>query len=93
MQLFEIEYYKRYAMVLISFILTIIGVSLSSYKIRGGIGMNIGIGLLLSFSYILFMQISSSFALFGFVSPFIAVWIPNIVYIFISVFLYKRTPK
>jgi lipopolysaccharide export system permease protein len=92
-QLFEIEYHKRYATALAAFILTIIGVSLSSRKIKGGMGFNIGIGLLLSFSYILFMQVSSSFAISGLLNAFIAVWIPNIVYAFIAAFLYTKAPR
>jgi lipopolysaccharide export system permease protein len=92
-QLFEIEYYKRYAMVFSAFILTIIGVSLSSRKIKGGMGLNIGIGFLLSFSYVLFMQVSSSFAVSGLMSSFVAVWIPNIMFSFIAVYLYKKAPR
>jgi lipopolysaccharide export system permease protein len=92
-QLFEIEYHKRYATAFASFILTIIGVSLSSRKIKGGMGLNIGLGLLLSFSYILFMQISSTFAISGIVSPFIAAWIPNVMYMFIAAFLYRKSPR
>jgi lipopolysaccharide export system permease protein len=92
-QLFEIEYHRRYAMAFAAFILTIIGVSVSSRKVKGGMGLNIGIGLLLSFSYILFMQISSSFAISGTVSPFIAVWIPNFLYTFIAAYLYRKAPR
>ncbi|GHT54575.1 membrane protein [Bacteroidia bacterium] len=92
-QLFEIEYHKRYAMTFAAFILTIIGASLSSRKIKGGMGLNIGIGLLLSFSYILFMQVSSSLAIAGSVSAFIAVWIPNILYMGIAAYLYSKAPR
>ncbi len=92
-QLFEIEFHKRFSMSLSAFILTIIGASLSSRKIKGGMGLNIGLGLLLSFSYILFMQITSSFAVSGLVSPFVAVWIPNIVYSFIAAYLFKKAPR
>ena len=92
-QQFEIEYYRRTAMSFASFILTVIGVSLSSRKIKGGMGKNIGVGLLLSFSYILFMQITSTFAVSGLVSPFIAIWIPNVVYVFIAAYLYKKAPR
>jgi lipopolysaccharide export system permease protein len=92
-QLFEIEYHKRFAMAFAAFILTIIGVSVSSKKIKGGMGMNIGIGLLLSFSYILFMQVSSSFAISGMVSPFIALWMPNVLYAIIAVYFYKKAPR
>lgn len=90
---FEIEYYKRFAGLFSAFILTIIGASLSSRKVKGGMGLNIGIGLGLSFGYIVFMTISSSFAVSGTMSPFMAVWLPNFVYIFIAGFLYTKAPS
>jgi lipopolysaccharide export system permease protein len=92
-QLFEIEYYQRFATVMSFFILTMIGVSLSSRKIKGGMGLNIGIGIGLSFSYILFSKISSTFAISGFVPPIIAVWIPNMIYVLITVYLYIKAPR
>lgn len=92
-QQFEIEYEKRYAMTAAAFILTIIGVSLSSRKVRGGMGINIGIGLLLSFSYILFMTITQTFAVNGYTSPRVAMWIPNVVYAVIAIFLYIRAAR
>lgn len=92
-QLFEIEYHKRFAAIMAAFILTIIGASLSSRKIKGGMGLNIGIGLGLSFSYILFTTITSTFAINGYVSPMVAAWIPNILYTFIAIFLYRRAPR
>lgn len=92
-QLFEIEYYTRFANIASFFILTLIGVSLSSRKIKGGMGMNIGIGLGLSFSYILFTKITSTFAINGLVSPMIAVWIPNILYSFITIYVYRKAPR
>ena len=73
--------------------LTLIGVTLSSRKIRGGIGMNIGIGLGLSFSYILFLQFASQFSLKGNLGPMLAMWIPNILYSIIGLVLYKLAPK
>lgn len=90
---FEVEYEKRYAMTAAAFILTIIGLSLSSRKVRGGMGVNIGIGLLLSFSYILFMSVTSSFAVSGYTSPRIAMWIPNIVYAVIAILLYRKASR
>ena len=90
---FEIEYHKRIAICFASFILTIIGVSLSSKKTKGGMGLHLGIGLALSFSYILFQTVASTFAVNGSVPPMIAVWIPNILYSFIALYLYKKAPK
>ncbi|MDR1780880.1 MAG: LptF/LptG family permease [Tannerella sp.] len=92
-QLFEIEYHQRFATIFSFFILTLIGVSLSSRKIKGGMGVNIGIGIGLSFSYILFSKITSTFAISGFVSPFVAVWIPNLLYAAITVYLYRKAPN
>ena len=90
---FEIEYHKRIAMSFASFILTLIGVSLSSRKTKGGMGLHLGIGLGLSFSYILFQTVSSTFAVNGNVPAVIAVWVPNILYTFIAIYLYKKAPK
>jgi lipopolysaccharide export system permease protein len=93
LKLFLIERYRRFADPFAVFILTFIGVSLSSRKIRGGIGMYIGIGLMLSFSYILFLQFTSQFALKGNLNPMLAMWIPNIIFVFIAFVLYKLAPK
>lgn len=92
-QMFAIEYHKRFAAVMAAFILTTIGASLSSRKIKGGMGLNIGIGLALSFSYILFTTVTSTFAINGYVSPMLAAWIPNIVYVFIAIYLYRKAPR
>ena len=86
---FEIEYHRRYAMTAAAFILTVIGMSLSSKKVRGGMGLNIGIGLALSFSYILFMTVTSTFAVSGLTSPMVAMWIPNIIYTIVAIALYR----
>ncbi len=88
-----IEKYKRFSNPFSTFILTIIGVSVSSRKTKGGIGMHIGIGLMLSFAYILFMQFSTQFAIGGIFNPLIAVWIPNILFAFIAYLLYRWAPK
>lgn len=90
---FEIEKEKRYAMTAAAFILTLIGMSLSSRKSKGGMGLNIGIGLLLSFSYILFSTITSSFAISGATSARVAMWIPNVIYLIIGVALYLRAAR
>lgn len=84
---------RRYASPFAFFILTLIGVSLSSRKIKGGIGMQIGIGLVLTFSYILFLQFASQFSLKGDLNPALAMWIPNIIYTFIALVVYRSAPK
>lgn len=90
---FEIEYEKRYANPFMALILTFIGMSLSARKNKGGMGLNLGIGLLLSFSYILFSTISSTFAVNGNTNTWLAVWIPNIIYAIIGAVLYHQAPK
>lgn len=89
-QAFEIEKERRIASTLAAFILTLIGMSLSSKKVKGGMGINIGIGLVLSFSYILFSTITSSLAINGYTSAFIAMEIPNMVYLTIGLLLFYR---
>ena len=88
---FEVEYHKRIAMSFAAFILTIIGVSLSSRKKKGGMGLSLGIGLGLSFSYILFQTISSAFA--EQMPVALAVWLPNILFTFIAIYLYRKAPR
>jgi len=90
---FLIEKYKRVASPFSAFILTLIGVSLASRKVRGGMGLHIGVGIALSFSYILFMTVSTTFAINGNMNPMLAVWIPNIVFSGIGIILYMRAPK
>jgi lipopolysaccharide export system permease protein len=91
-QAFQIEYHSRIASVFSAFILTLIGAAISARKVKGGMGLNIGVGLLLSMGYILFMTVSSTFAVKGGMSPFIAAWIPNIIFTGIALYLYKRAP-
>ncbi len=88
-----LEKHKRIAFPFSTFILTLLGVILSSRKVRGGIGLQIGLGILLSFTYILFMQFADTFALSGSINPILAVWIPNIVFAVIGLLLYRIAPK
>ena len=89
----QIERNNRTSLPFSAFILTIIGVSLSSHKRRGGIGWNIALGIALAFSYILFMRFSQMFVFTGMLPPGIALWIPNVLYSIIAYYLYKRAPK
>ncbi|MEG0789183.1 MAG: LptF/LptG family permease [Alistipes sp.] len=88
-----VEKHARFAYPLSTFILSLIGVSLSSRKVRGGTGLHIGIGIALCFSYILFNRFFEEFAKSGTMSPGLAVWIPNIIYLFIAIYLYRKAPK
>jgi lipopolysaccharide export system permease protein len=86
---YEIERHRRAAIPFSSFILTLIGVSLASRKIRGGLGLHLGLGLLLSFSYIMFQQVTKIFALSGAISPLLSMWLPNIIFAVIAFVIYR----
>ena len=84
-----IEYHNRFALPFSAFILTLIGVSLSSKKKRGGLGWNLATGIALSFSYILFMRFSEMFVFTDTMPAGLAIWFPNIIYAIIAVVLYR----
>ncbi|MDR3297042.1 MAG: LptF/LptG family permease [Prevotellaceae bacterium] len=88
-----IEKHKRFAYPMASIILTIIGVALSSRKLRGGMGLHIGLGVGLSFAYILFQRFSEMFVQSGMLTPAIALWIPNVLFMAIAIWLYRLAPK
>ena len=88
-----IEKNTRFALPFSAFILTIMGVALSSKKRRGGIGWNIGIGIALAFTYILFLRFSQMFVHTGALPPAVALWLPNVVFTIIAVFLYRIAPN
>lgn len=90
---YDVERHKRIAGPFATIILTLIGVTLSSRKIRGGIGMHLGLGIGLTFTYILFMQVSMVFATYGDLSPFLAAWIPNIIFAAIGIVLLFTAQK
>ncbi|MBP9998331.1 MAG: LptF/LptG family permease [Bacteroidales bacterium] len=89
----QIEKNRRVALPFSAFILTIIGVSLSSRKKRGGIGLNMGLGIGLAFTYILFLRFSEMFVHTGTLPPYIALWVPNVIFAIIAVVLYRLAPK
>jgi len=90
---FQIEKHKRIAFPFATIVLTIIGVSLSSRKVRGGIGFHLGVGITICFAFILFMQVTTVFATFGNLPPVIAVWIPNFIFGLLGIYLLKVAPK
>ena len=90
---YEVEFHKRIAMSFSSFILTIIGLSLSSRKRKGGMGLYLGIGLGLSFCYIMLQTVSATFAIQADTPPILAAWIPNIIFAVIAYFCYRHAPS
>lgn len=92
--MFEVERQNRFAYPMATFVLTVIGVSLSSRKVRGGTGLHIGVGIGLCFTYILVCKFAAEFAKSTtFFSPILLVWLPDIIYAFIALYLYKKAPK
>jgi lipopolysaccharide export system permease protein len=90
---YQIERHNRIAFPFSTFILTLIGVAVSSRKIRGGIGLQIAIGVVISFTYILFIQFSKQFAIGGLLPVMAAVWLPNIFFLIIALFLMRMAPR
>lgn len=90
---FEVEFHKRWASPLGAFIMTLLGVTMSSRKVRGGMGKNLGIGIVLTAIYILFSTVSTTFSVNNVMSPFMAAWLPNLVFLAISIPLYIRASK
>ena len=91
--LIEVERHTRYAYPFATFILTLIGVALSSRKVRGGTGLHIGIGIVLCFSYIMLNRLFEEFAKSGGLPVMLAVWLPNIIFTLIAIYLYRKAPK
>jgi lipopolysaccharide export system permease protein len=89
----KLEKYKRFVYPFSAYILTLMGVSLSSKKVRGGIGLSLGLGIALSFTYILFIQFANMFSLKGGLAPIIAVFIPSVIFLLIGLYLLYKAPK
>ena len=90
---YQFEMHQRFASPFAILILTFIGTALSSRKVRGGMGVHLGLGIAIAFSYILFMSFTKAFAISGNVSPALAAWIPNIIYCVLAIYFLKKAPK
>lgn len=85
--------YKKYSVPISAFILTIIAVSVSSMKRRGGMGVNLAIGIALAFIYVFFDKIFSVLGEASSIPPIIAVWIPNIVFAILGIYLLRNARR
>jgi lipopolysaccharide export system permease protein len=88
-----IEKYTRFANPFGVLILTGIGLILSARKARGGVGLQIALGFVLAFVYIMFFIVSKGIAESGGISPILAVWLPNVIFSIVGVLLYKTIPR
>lgn len=87
------EKYRRYSSPFSTFILTVIGVCVSSKKSRGGVGLNLGIGIFLSFIYLFVIQYFNTYGATGLIYPMLAVWIPNFIFAIVAYYLYRKAQK
>jgi len=85
--------YKKYSVPVSAFILTIIAVSVSSMKRRGGMGVNLAIGIAVAFSFVFIDKIFGVLAEKSTFSPFIAVWLPNVVFGILAVYLLRNAKR
>jgi len=92
-QLYEIERHRRIAFPFATFIMTLLGVAVSSRKVRGGIGMQIAIGIAVGFIFVLFMQVFTSYASSGTLPAYIAVWIPNVIFASVALWMLRRATR
>jgi lipopolysaccharide export system permease protein len=91
--LIEVERHTRFSYPFSTFILTLIGVSLASRKVRGGMGMHLGVGIALCFGYIMLGRVFEQVALGGGMAPWLGVWLPNFIFAFIALYVYFKAPK
>ena len=90
---YYVEKHRRTAQPFAGLILTIIGVCIACRKIRGGSGFHLALGIAISALYIMFLQLSTTFATKASLNPFVAVWIPNVLFGFVAYYLYRRQVK
>jgi len=90
---YEIEKHQRTSYPMAAYVLTLIGVSISSRKVRGGIGLHLAVGLAIAVTYILAMKVTTVYATNAGLDPFIAVWIPNFLYLLFGLYIYRMAPK
>ena len=89
----KIELYQRLLNPLAIIVMTFIGLGVSSRKTRGGIGVHLAIGITLAFGFIVFMKITTVFAVFGTLNPFVAVLLPQAVFGVIAAVMIRTAPK
>jgi lipopolysaccharide export system permease protein len=91
--MYEVERHIRLAAPFTTFILVFMGVTVSSRKSRGGTGLQIALGFVLAFIFILFFLLTRRFAETGGLNPFLAAWTPNFIFTVVSLVLYRFTPR
>jgi lipopolysaccharide export system permease protein len=91
--LYTTEKYKRFGAPFTLIILSLLGVFVSSKKSRGGLGLNLGVGILMTFGLLFLIQFFNSYAIMGIMSPAVAIAIPNLIYGVVALLMYRRVQK
>ena len=90
---YEVEKHRRTSFPFSTFILTLIGVSLASRKVRGGIGLHIGLGIGIAFTFIMFMQVTAQLTIKGGWPPLLTLWTPNLIFGLLAIYMLRKAPK
>ena len=88
-----VVFYKKFSLPISAFILTIIAVAVSSMKRRGGMGINLAIGIVIAFTFIFFDKVFGTLAEKSSIPPFLAVWFPNIVFGILAAYLLRNAKR
>ncbi|MBS1760143.1 MAG: LptF/LptG family permease [Bacteroidetes bacterium] len=89
----KVERYRRTATSFTVLLLTIIGAVIASRKTRGGSGMHLAMGIVIAATFIISDRFSTVFATKGNFPPILAAWLPNIFFIGVAYWLYRKAPK
>ncbi len=89
----QVERYRRTSIAFSVLLLTLIGAVIASRKTRGGTGVHLAIGICIAVAFIIFDRFSTVFSTKGDLPPLLAAWIPNIVFLFVGLYVYRRAPK
>jgi lipopolysaccharide export system permease protein len=89
----RVERYRREATCVTVFLLTLIGAIVAGRKVRGGSGVHLAVGFMIAALFIITDRFSTIFSTKGNLPPIIAAWIPNMLFVFVVFYLYRRAPK
>lgn len=89
----KVELYRRSATPFSVLLLTLIGAIVAGRKTRGGSGLHLAVGIMIAALFILADRFSTVFSVKGDMHPMLAAWIPNMVFVFVAIYLYRKAPK
>ena len=90
---YKVERYRRDATPVSVVLLTIMGAVVASRKTRGGSGLHMAVGIILAAVFVVMDKFSLTFSTKGNLHPFLAAWMPNIIFSLVTIYLYRRAPK